>query len=68
MPKSCGTCSHARFQLTPTGRFKANAVGRCSVPAPEVPPLASCFVAQPISRRGVWPDEGADCVAWEAKP
>lgn len=70
-PKSCKTCKHSRWWLTPSGRISRNSAGKCVVPLLVTPLLPTCvtkhysYPREPFPRSGIVPDDGADCPLWE---
>jgi hypothetical protein len=69
---TCGECANARFQLTPTGRFKKGVAGRCGKQnqmADMIPRrLAPCLVVQTPLKLAIWPEYDANgCPMFAAK-
>ncbi len=69
-PKSCKTCRHSRWRLTPSGRIQKDKFGRCVVPLPVLPAMPICITKYScytgtFPRSRINADEGADCPLWE---
>lgn len=67
----CGTCIHARWQLTPTGRIKKHTAGKCQRQGELLnrakQASAPCLVVN-TSAHAIWPDFSAtNCPEWKEK-
>lgn len=68
--QNCGTCKHADFKRTPTGRIKKDVVSQCGydldlIELPEIPSAAMVVLLHYTAVRA---DDGADCAYWEPRP
>jgi len=60
----CRTCRWAEWKRTPTGRISQVSAGHCRCPV-SWPLLPACMDVPRERRRGIWTDEGKDCVRWQ---
>lgn len=69
--KSCLTCKHGVWELTPKGKRNKVRPGRCSyeVVTPDVPHFLEerMRLATLVAGWGIWPEEGKNCKCWERK-
>ncbi len=73
--RSCGTCNMADFSraMTPTGRFKRDAIGRCGYDiAVPVLPASVCWGRETLgdpnrAKGGISPGDGVDCPVYAPK-
>jgi hypothetical protein len=67
----CGTCTHAHFERTPTGRIKRNLSGRCTkqfdlIAAFSTPNAPPCLVFSNPTACNIWPDyDATHCPLWQ---
>lgn len=62
--RTCESCVHSRWELTPTGMIKKYEPGWCHSPLPQLPPVPICTSIEIMSRKSIWPDY-KDCPVWK---
>lgn len=61
MTARCAECRFAKFQLTPTGKFRKGKPGQCTAELPPPPDLLCVSRPQRIHKSSIWPEYVGSC-------